>query len=63
MSEPVLPVEAARGDERHRDVGAAVFAVVPQRRAPATKRIFWRVVLYLAKFPAGLKLLARLRGS
>lgn len=63
MSEPLLPVEAARGDERHHDVGAAVFAVVPQRRAPTAKRIFWRVVLFLAKFPAGLKLLARLRGG
>jgi hypothetical protein len=58
-----LPVDAARGDARHRDVGAAVFAAVPQRPAPWTKRLFWRLVLFLARFPAGLKLLQRLRGS
>jgi hypothetical protein len=63
MPEPVLPVEAAQGDTRHRDVGDAVFAVVPQRRASIGKRIFWRAVLFLAKFPAGLRLLTRLRGS
>ena len=62
MPEP-LPVDAARGDERHRDVRDAVFAVVPQRRAPLTQRLFWWLVLFLAKFPAGLKLLRRLRGS
>ena len=33
--EPVLPVDAASGDARHRDVRAQVFAAVPQRRAPA----------------------------
>ena len=63
MPEPVLPVDAAQGDARHRDVRAAVFAVVPQRRAPLAKRLFWRLVLFLAQFPAGLKLLKKLRGS
>jgi hypothetical protein len=63
MPEPVLPVDAAQGDARHRDVRAAVFAVVPQRRAPLTKRLFWRFVLFLARFPAGLALLKNLRGS
>jgi hypothetical protein len=62
MSSP-LPVDAARGDARHRDVRAEVFAVVPQRRASLGKRAFWRLVLFLARFPAGLRLVRRLRGS
>jgi hypothetical protein len=40
-----------------------VFAVIPQQRASLAKRLFWRSVLFLAKFPAGLRLLQRLRGS
>ena len=63
MPESLLPVDAARGDARHRDVRAAVFAVVPQRRASLTKRAFWRLVLMLAKSRAGLSLLRRMRGS
>ena len=63
MPEPVLPVDAATGDARHRDVRAAVFAAVPQRRARLSKRLFWRFVLFVAQFPAGLKLLKRVRGS
>jgi hypothetical protein len=63
MSEPVLPVDTARGDARHRDVRAQVFAVVPQRQAGLAKRAFWRLVLAVARFPAGLNLLRRLRGS
>jgi len=63
MPEPVLPVDAATGDARHRDVRAEVFAAVPQRRAPLGKRAFWRVILFVAQFPAGLKLLKRMRGS
>ena len=63
MQEPVLPVDAARGDARHRDVRAEVFAAVPQQRASAGRRLFWRLVLFLARFPAGLRLLRRLRGS
>ena len=62
MSPRVLPVDAARGDARHRDVRAEVFAAVPQRQAGAGKRAFWRLVLALARFPAGIKLLRRLRG-
>ena len=58
-----LPVDAASGDARHRDVRAEVFAVVPQRRASARKRLFWSLVLFLARSPAGLRLLRRLRGS
>lgn len=56
MNSP-LPVDAAQGDARHQDVGAQVFAVVPQRRAPLSKRVFWRVVLLLARVPGGLRLL------
>ena len=63
MRESLLPVDAASGDARHRDVRAAVFAVVPQQRASPGKRLFWRLVLFIARFPAGLRLLQRLRGS
>ena len=63
MPEPVLPVDAARGDARHRDVRDQVFAAIPQRQAGAGKRAFWRLALALARFPAGLTLLRRLRGS
>jgi hypothetical protein len=59
MNQPTLPVDAARGDARHQDVRAAVFAVVPQRRASFGKRAFWRLILWLASFPAGLRLLRR----
>jgi hypothetical protein len=61
MSPPQLPVEAARGDARHRDMRAAVFAAVPQRRAPLGKRLFWRMVLAVARVPAALALLRRVR--
>jgi len=63
MAAPLLPVEAARGDARHRDVRALVFAAVPQRRASLGNRAFWSAVLFLARFPAGLSLLKLLRGS
>jgi hypothetical protein len=63
MPEPVLPVDAARGDARHRDVRAEVFAAVPQRHAPLGKRLFWRLVLAVARLPAGARWLRRLRGS
>ena len=63
MPQSVLPVDAAQGDSRHRDVRAAVFAAVPQQRASLGKRLFWRLVLFIAQFPACLRLLKRLRGS
>jgi hypothetical protein len=63
MPEPILPVNAVQGDARHRDVRAEVFAAVPQQRASLSQRFFWRFVLFVAKFPAGLRLLKRLRGS
>lgn len=59
MTRSPLPVEAARGDARHQDVRAVVFAVVPQARATMGKRAFWRLVLWLARYPAGLRLLRR----
>ena len=63
MPESPLPVDAATGDARHQDVRAAVFAAVPQRRAPLRQRLFWRFVLFIAQFPWALRLLKRLRGS
>ena len=63
MPAPLLPVDAVQGDDRHRDVRAEVFAVVPQHRATYATRAFWRMVLFVARFPAGLRLLKRLRGS
>jgi hypothetical protein len=59
MPGPVLPVDAARGDARHRDVRAEIFAAVPQRQAGLGKRLFWRLVLALARVPGALKLLRR----
>jgi hypothetical protein len=56
-----LPIDAARGDARHRDVRELVFAVVPQRRSPLSKRVFWRLVLALARFPVLLRLARRPR--
>ena len=62
MRETVLPVDAAHGDARHRDVRAEVFAAVPQRQAGFGKRAFWRLVLAVARVPGGLRILRRLRG-
>jgi hypothetical protein len=59
MTRPPLPIDAVHGDARHQDVRAAVFEVVPQPRATLGKRAFWRLVLWLASFPAGLRLLRR----
>ncbi|MBS0365845.1 MAG: hypothetical protein JSR67_08495 [Proteobacteria bacterium] len=54
-----LPVAALHV---HRDVGAALAAAVPPRAAPWSKRLFWRMVLGLARSSAGLALLTALRG-
>lgn len=62
MRDNPLPVDAATGDARHRDVRAEVFAVVPQQRATLRTRLFWRLVLLAARFPAALRLLQRGRG-
>lgn len=63
MPDSPLPIDAAQGDARHRDVRAEVFAAVPQRRAPLGKRLFWRIALFVARFPMGVRLMKRLRGS
>jgi hypothetical protein len=63
MLDSPLPVDAATGDARHRDVRAEVFAVVPQQRATLRTRFFWRTVLFAARFPAALRLLQRGRGT
>jgi hypothetical protein len=62
LADEHLPVNAARGDARHRDVRAEVFAAVPQPKPKLSQRIFWRVVLFLASSSIGLKLLKKLRG-
>ena len=59
MRDSPLPVDAAAGDARHRDVRAEVFAVIPQARARLGKRLFWRLVLFAARFPPLLRLLQR----
>jgi len=63
MPDTLLPIDAARGDERHRDVRAEVFAAVPQRAAPLSKRLFWRIALFAARFPIGVRIVKKLRGS
>lgn len=45
----------------HRDARAAFFKALPPRRARLTRRLFWRVVLGLARRRIGLRLLAGLR--
>jgi hypothetical protein len=42
----------------HEDVGAAVAAVIPPRRVPLPKRLFWSAVLLLLRFPRGREWLA-----
>jgi hypothetical protein len=62
LPDETLPVDAARGDERHRDVRAEVFDAVPQPAPKLSQKIFWRVALFLASSRLGLKLLKKLRG-
>jgi hypothetical protein len=42
----------------HEDARAVVAAVIPARRVPWRKRLFWSVVLRLAASPRGLAWLA-----
>lgn len=63
MADPVLPVDAATGDARHKDVRAEVFAAVPQQRASLSQRFFWRFILFVAQFPWALRLIKRMRRS
>jgi hypothetical protein len=46
----------------HRDVGAAFYRAIPPRPAPRLRRLFFRVVLWLAASHRGVALLMRLRG-
>jgi hypothetical protein len=46
----------------HRDAGTEFYRAIPPRPAPWRKRLFWRLVLGIARLPAGLNLLRALRG-
>jgi hypothetical protein len=62
LPDETLPVDATRGDDRHRDVRAEVFAVVPQPKPRLGQKIFWRIALFLASSTLGLRILKKLRG-
>ena len=53
---------AAPAAHVHRDVGAAFYRALPPRPVPFGKRVFWRLVLFLAGSRGGLALLRALRG-
>lgn len=46
----------------HRDVGAAFYQAVPPRTVPLMKRVFWWLVLALARRRTGRRVLMALRG-
>ncbi len=46
----------------HREVATAFYRVVLPRRPRWSRRVFWRIVLGLARNPAGKRLLFALRG-
>ena len=48
---------------RRGDAQTHAVAAVPQRRAPLGKRLFWRIALFVARFPMGVRIMKRLRGS
>jgi hypothetical protein len=52
---------AAASAHVHSDRSAEVMAAVPPRRAPLSKRLFWRLVLALAASGCGRRLLITLR--
>ncbi|HRX90436.1 MAG TPA: hypothetical protein P5528_13425 [Steroidobacteraceae bacterium] len=56
-----LPLEAVRLAPGHHDARAVIFKVIPPRRVPVGKRAFWWLVLRLARFPLGYRLLLVLR--
>ena len=59
---PAVPAVARPAPPMHEDVGAAVAAVIPPRRVPLPKRLFWSAVLLLLRLPGGRAWLAsRLR--
>jgi hypothetical protein len=43
----------------HRDVATAFYRALPPRPVPPRKRLFWRVLLTLAAYPATRRLLLR----
>jgi hypothetical protein len=51
----------ARALHLHRDVGAAFYRALPPRRAPWHRRLFFWVVLQLARSHRGMAALRRLR--
>jgi hypothetical protein len=55
----ILTLMIDRAPLFHEDVGAAVQAVIPPRRVPLGKRVFWRVVLWLMTTATGRSLIAR----
>ncbi len=64
MRESLLPVEAAAGDARHRDVRAQVFAVVPQQpRIVRQAALLAHRIVPRALSRRACRLLRRLRGS
>jgi hypothetical protein len=52
---------SARAAHLHREVATAFYRVVTPRRPRWRRRVFWRVVLALARNPAGKRLLFALR--
>ena len=51
----------ARAVHLHREIAAAFYRAIPPRRAPWSKRLFWRVVLGLVASKLGKRLLLSLR--
>lgn len=45
----------------HRDIGRTFYRAVPPRPVPLKKRVFWRVVLWLAGTPTGKRVLTSFR--
>ena len=54
-------IVAATAVHVHRDIGEAFYRAIPPRRAPLSKRLFWRIVLGLAGTAAGKRLLLAIR--
>ena len=53
-----VPAVARPAPPMHEDAGAAVAAVIPPRRVPLPKRLFWSAVLLLLRLPRGRAWLA-----
>lgn len=46
----------------HREVAKSFYRAIPQRAAPWSRRMFWRLMLALAARPLGKRMLLALRG-